>query len=339
MNIFTVLSQGKGRLDEENLSAFFGFLLNPVQTHGLGDTFLKHFLKLLARECNEPNRFAELITKCETLRADAELESVYYYEGARRSIDITVRLYTRTLDHNDEPVDIEEHRIAIENKVRPDSATDNQLKEEYLGILEDIESDNPTKVTMVFVTPPGYHPKLASEFDRLSGHLREKDRKVWLRWSDIDTSRRDLASLIRQILLDEQEARIEPFTDYLRHTLKAFVRHIVDGPAGSFAEIRETRAKVKPGGVVESASVKLSDGAYRIERYENKTVKVMNLDTGQYEAAKPILRRIAEEISLGIDLCLGTGREKNARNLGKQMIHELINQGKDTQAKLLDQTT
>lgn len=29
MNVFSVLSQGKGRVNEENLSAFIGYLLNP----------------------------------------------------------------------------------------------------------------------------------------------------------------------------------------------------------------------------------------------------------------------------------------------------------------------
>ncbi len=53
MNIFTVLSQGKGRLNEENLSAMLGYLLTPSQTHGLGDTFLRPFLIAVAEACGD----------------------------------------------------------------------------------------------------------------------------------------------------------------------------------------------------------------------------------------------------------------------------------------------
>ena len=69
MNIFTVLSQGKGRLDEENVSAMLGYLLTPTQTHGLGDTFLRPFLATVAQACADPMRFDQCMHDSKAIRA------------------------------------------------------------------------------------------------------------------------------------------------------------------------------------------------------------------------------------------------------------------------------
>lgn len=61
MNIFNVLSQGKGSINEENMSAMLAFLLSDKQTHGLGDVFLKRFLTLLSEKMNYPSDFNKLI--------------------------------------------------------------------------------------------------------------------------------------------------------------------------------------------------------------------------------------------------------------------------------------
>ena len=44
MNIFTVLGQGHGRINEPNVSAFLAYLLDPKKDHGLNDNFLKLML-------------------------------------------------------------------------------------------------------------------------------------------------------------------------------------------------------------------------------------------------------------------------------------------------------
>ena len=45
MNIFRVLAQGDGSINEPNVSAFLGYLLNPGEDHGLDSLFLEEFLK------------------------------------------------------------------------------------------------------------------------------------------------------------------------------------------------------------------------------------------------------------------------------------------------------
>ena len=77
MNIFHVLSQGRGRLNEENLSAMLGFLLSPKQTHGLGDLFLRRFLEAVAQKCDDKNRFDDFLLNEKTINADVLFESTY----------------------------------------------------------------------------------------------------------------------------------------------------------------------------------------------------------------------------------------------------------------------
>ena len=50
MNIFKTLASGSGSINEPNVSAFLGYLLNPKEDHGLGDTFLRKFLEPLLEQ-------------------------------------------------------------------------------------------------------------------------------------------------------------------------------------------------------------------------------------------------------------------------------------------------
>ena len=45
MNLFDVLCSGKRDIAEENMSALFGWMLDPGQSHGWGNLFLVEFLR------------------------------------------------------------------------------------------------------------------------------------------------------------------------------------------------------------------------------------------------------------------------------------------------------
>lgn len=53
MNIFRVLAQGDGTINEPNVSAFLGYLLNPTEDHGLDSLFLEEFLKQHYQFCKK----------------------------------------------------------------------------------------------------------------------------------------------------------------------------------------------------------------------------------------------------------------------------------------------
>jgi hypothetical protein len=325
MNIFRVLSQGKGQLNEENLSAMLGFLLSPNQTHGLGDIFLRHFLNIVAERCGDKNRFDNILNTGKPLQADILLESAYSLNNnKRRVIDIEIQIFS-TAPVANEIETPELHRIAIENKIRAQAAESEQLREEFLAILQDIESDEAVQVTMVFLTPPGDYKKLSEEYENLDEAILNKHRRAWLRWIE-ESGNNHISAILRKLLKSESEAEISPINEYVRHTLKAFVIHIAENITTSPA-IR--RCTMGPGDISEIVFVEILNCKYRIERYESSTVRIFSLDTEEYEVTKPLLRKINEEKELGIDLKLSTGRDKNTRNLGRQIIIELIDQGKD----------
>ena len=329
MNIFTVLSQGKGRLNEENLSAMLGFLLSPTQTHGLGDIFLRRFLTLVAQECGEKHRFDDILASEKPIQAGVLLESVYSLGKKRRIIDIEVQILTRSFNPVSTELEVTEvHRIAIENKVKASSAALQQFKEEFQGILEDAERDEHLKVTMVFLTPPGKHLNLSKEYQTLNEELIGKHKKSWLHWSDDPEKSNHITALIKGLLDSEAKVEIPPMTEYLRHTLKAFVRHIEESPAGTSTDRAKARKTTEPGGIVETVLVEIARSKYQIERYESSTIRVFNLDKQEYEAAWPILKKINTEKKLGVDLRVSSGNWKNTRTLGRDVVRALVNQEK-----------
>ena len=324
MNMFDALSQGKGRLNEENLSAMLAFLLSPGQPHGLGDIFLRHFLKIVAQTCGEEGRFDYILNDNTPIRSDILLESPYSLGKKRRVVDIDIRIFkplSKQKNNKEELTEI--HRIAIENKIKGQSANPQQLKEEFKAILKDITTDNQIKVTMVFLTPSIEHKKLTEEYESLDKKTLGSHKKSWLHWSGKKENDHTIVDLIGEILKKESEAEIPPMMEYLRHTLKAFVLHLLGGTSDPAAVPAEGY------GIAEVLFFKVDSGKYRIERYENSTIRVVNLRTQKYESAMPVLRKAIKEKKLGIDRNYSSGTEKNTRNLGREVMNQLVQQNKN----------
>lgn len=329
MNIFTVLSQGKGRLNEENLSAMLGYLLTPSQTHGLGDSFLRPFLLAVAEACGDVKRFEQITRTSKAIHAEMLLESPYQIGRQRRVVDIELRIFSRAPNPvSGELEHVELHRIAIENKVKPQAADNTQFKEEFLGIVQDLEEDEKVAVTMVFLTPPGSSNRFVEEYNTLDAQLLASHRKAWLRWAGPEGDHQHIVALLRHLLSQEREAEISPIADYLRHTIKAFIRHIQESPAGAMGRTSEARESPELGDIVQVVAVQLGDVLYQIERYESSTVRVFNTSTQEYEAAKVVLRQTNDEKALGVNIFRANGREKNTRTLGREVMRALLMQNK-----------
>lgn len=88
-------------------------------------------------------------------------------------------------------------------------------------------------------------------------------------------------------------------------------------------EIKKAQGSFDKGNVIETATVSINKGNYRIERYDTTSILVYNLDSQTYETAKPLLREINAEKALGIDLLNSRGNSKNTRTLGKDVISKL----------------
>ena len=320
MNLFTALSQGKGRLNEENLSAMLGFLLSPQQSHGLGDLFLRRFLQSIAVANNSPDAFSGLINTDDPINAEVIFESPYLIRNNTRYVDIDIRIY-KSLPKNkasDETVQ-ELYRIAIENKVKPSSANTTQFKDEFEGIFNDLEGEGDIKLYMVFLTPYSSYRALADEYNALTDEILGRHQKVWMYWTNHEEENA-VTALIKGILRSEQECEINPISDYLRHTLKAFARHIIVEQT-QFTNPRKVMAET--GEIDEVVFVDLSDGRYRIERYKSSMIRLFNMDVDEYVVARPILKRIIEEKGLRISFRTENDREKTTREFGRDIIRAM----------------
>lgn len=94
-------------------------------------------------------------------------------------------------------------------------------------------------------------------------------------------------------------------------------------------EIKKARGSFDKGQIIESVMVSIKKGIYRVERYDTTSIRVYNVDSEQYETAKPVLREINDEKNLEVNLRNSQGNNKNTRSLGKDIIIALKTQNKE----------
>lgn len=258
MNIFEALSNGNGVISETNTSSFLAYLLNPSETHGLGNVFLEKFLKIID---TKPEQLKKL------LNADyKEVILENSYNGRSAIIDIEL-IFSNNRDELVKPF----HKICIENKIKKASKTDNQLNKYYQAIIHD-EGDC-GRVDIVYLT--SYDRCFEKEFDSLS-ISRDGDKKSHIVWSCPTEEQHNITTLIRELLQEEANAKISPISDYLKQTLKAFCYYI-ENPVRR-EKIRRT-AKL------------MDDGkAYTVIQYSTQRIEMLD-ENEEKVTAMPIFKR------------------------------------------------
>lgn len=295
MNIFQVLSQGKSRLHEPSMSAMLGYLLASDEDHGLGDAFIKIFLGKLNND---------LCKKAATrsfINSQVSLEEPYQLNGARKDIDIQISL----LEENH----TESIRIIIENKIKVGAANPKQLADYYQAVLQD--DPNLKNLVVVFVTPEAPNSQLKAEFDNLNT-LPDNHFKEWIFWDS--STEHGIVSMLREILSMESVGKINPINEYMRHTLKAFIKHAssVVQPLGN----KSNRIVGDMGEIVDEAIISLNDGShYRVVRRDSAQIQVFNSETGEKEIAFNILARFIDENNLDIAY-----QQMNTRTIGRRFF-------------------
>jgi hypothetical protein len=101
-------------------------------------------------------------------------------------------------------------------------------------------------------------------------------------------------------------------------------------------EIKKSQDSLNNGEIIETVSVTISKGTFRIERYENNTILVYNLDAETYQTAQPLLRAISDEKELNVALLNSKGNKKNTRSLGRETISAIKYQGKESSLETKD---
>lgn len=304
MNIFQVLSQGKARLHEPSMSATLGYFLDSNKDHGLGDAFVRIFLEKIH------NKLFESVLLQDSINSRILLEQPYQLNGARKDIDIEISL----LDKNHE----ESHRIIIENKIRVDAANPTQLVDYYNAVLED--DPEIKNLIMVFLTPRSNNNLLTQQFENLN--VKHDHHKKWLFWDSDEGD--SIVSLIKSMLNMEAQGKINPINEYMRHTLKAFIRH-------SSAVVQSNGITSMRTGdigeVIEEIIIKLQDGqSYQVVRRDSSQIQVFNSKTGDKEVARRVLARFIDENCLknknGIKI---PHQSLNTRQIGQQFFDSYSN--------------
>nr|MBF0223551.1 PD-(D/E)XK nuclease family protein [Desulfobulbaceae bacterium] len=302
MNIFQVLSQGKSRLHEPSMSAMLGYLLDSNKDHGLGDSVIRKLLQTIDNE-----RFKE-IASSGFIDSQVSLEEPYQLNGKRKDIDIQIILLK-----NGENGKKECHRIIIENKIKTGAANPKQLNEYYQAILAD--EPGITELTIVFLTPNVSHRHLHAEFNDLE--LQNKGhKKYWIHWSSCDNC---ISKILQELLKLEMAGEINPINEYMRHTLKAFIRHSSLTTEPSTQKPMRTSEDI--GEILEETEIKTKSGEYRVVKRDSTQIQVFNIETGDKEVARHILAEYIDENNIGIQ------HEKyNTRIIGKKFFERLKRQ-------------
>lgn len=291
MNIFQVLSQGKSKLHEPSMSAMLGYLLDSNKDHGLGDSVIRKLLQTI-----DEKRFQSIMSMG-FINSQVSLEEPYQLNGKRKDIDIQILLL------NDKKEEI--HRIIIENKIKVGAANPKQLKEYYQAIINeelDIEA-----LTIVFLTPNISNNQLAAEFNNLSLENKEHS-KYWIKWS---SGEKCISKILQELLELEVAGEINPINEYMRHTLKAFIRHSSLTTEPSSTKTMRTGEDI--GEIIEEAIIETSSGRYRVIRRDSTQIQVFDLETGDKEIARHVLAQYIDENNIDIN-----HKQYNTRTIGKK---------------------
>ena len=167
----------------------------------------------------------------------------------------------------------------------------NQLSNYYQAVVQDKDNDDvfelgEDNLSVIFLTPKLKNKGLEDEFNNL-----KIDNKNWLYWNCDDAGTITLVKLIQDILKLEQEAKISPINEYMRHTLKAFTHYIIKTINISSGK---NRVGEDIGELKLSKEISIENTTYTIILRDSGQIQLFNQD-GDKVQARPLLRIFLKE--------------------------------------------
>ena len=250
MNIFKTLASGSGSINEPNVSAFLGYLLNPKEDHGLGDTFLRKFLQPLnldfmkGKNLSIRSKFEIEVLLEQAFEIDSDSNGDT--DDSQQIVDIVILCYEKNssdgrflvqeiIEQRQKGMGNPKHIFLIENKIKDASFTKGQLEKQYLQTIAKLGVmgiDNAKDlVSVIYVTPESQTFK--DEFN----DFNKTTNKIPLFWrTKKDNS---ISKMIKEIL----EKETQPIDVYCKHTLQAFWEFIENGFKSTITEELELKNK------------------------------------------------------------------------------------------------
>ena len=265
MNLFDILSAGKRDLNEENVSSFLAWILDPKQSHGCGLLFLTRLLNIVDNDKYQP-----WLSKIQSVDVLLE-EKVETNSGRERSIDIVIIIRC---------TDGKYIIFAIENKIRECVCDKLQLQEEYEGL---IKSYPDADISLLYLTPNKLVTLLLNDFKINS-----------LTWADFgnETNYSSIVVMLRTILKDDFDAKINPLSNELKFVLKSF---IVFAENGFRAQINKTQVTVNRRNKYFKDSVVGIDGVRKLQK-QNESDKNDNLYIGFVGGINTLKKKDIEQL-------------------------------------------
>lgn len=252
MNIFKILANGDGTINEANISAFLGYLLDPYQDHGLGHEFLDRIMQKMEFLKSEDSMFNTYKYEYEVLFEQAFRDEDKELKK-KEIVDIVILCFETNKGNYKELIaanSVEKARelkyiILLENKVSTGSKTVYQLKNQYENTVKSLNLDQ-DKVISVYVTPDD--KKYEEEFNNFTEN-QKKTHLVWIADYEKNKLGEDeeaekvisIYKILKEIITDESNCKIEAINDYTKHTLISFIKFIENDFKSQIKEKQETK--------------------------------------------------------------------------------------------------
>ncbi|MBK8701158.1 MAG: PD-(D/E)XK nuclease family protein [Saprospiraceae bacterium] len=257
MNIFKILGNGDGRINEPNISAFLGYLLDPYQDHGLGFEFLSRFLKQINLENFEAEMFDyEIILEQAFREEDSEIKKKEIVDIILLCFKPNKGNYREIIAHQmiDNKKSLE-FAFLIENKVNVSAKKELQLQNQYVNFVSAIRKLNPDfnidNIISLYVTPD--NQKFDEEFQAFKelkkAHIKwilyseklneDKEEEEEENLNNVFTQ--SIYSILNSIISDENQSKIDPINDYTKQTIKAFVKFIENDFKSQLRDMRDKK--------------------------------------------------------------------------------------------------
>lgn len=242
MNIFKVLANGNGSINEPNVSTFLGYLLDPYQDHGLRYMFLKNFLSEIVDD--DTFKFGEYEYK-------VYLEQAFKDENKtvkqKEIVDIIICCYSQNTSKGKEKKFIQnsiekseiKHVFLIENKINS-IPTKDQIKNQFENFTKslvdlDIKCNS---IFSIYITPDD--DKMRKEFTEFTQNT--KSRHLFWKYSNKnELYNDDIISLLKDVLRSEENFESDPINEYLKYIIKSFIQFIDCGFKSELAEKKDRK--------------------------------------------------------------------------------------------------
>ncbi|MBL7823001.1 MAG: PD-(D/E)XK nuclease family protein [Saprospiraceae bacterium] len=251
MNIFKILANGDGSINEANISAFLGYLLNPNEDHGLGYEVLSRFLlanfddEIYEIESIEQFEFDILFeqafrSKEDTKKDIVDIVILCYKSAPRRGENIVRNILVNRGQLN--------KIILIENKINSSSRNEKQLSRQYLKTKSTLEELIPdflsfSSIKTIYITPSSRVKNSKKNFELefiefQQQHDPDSENSNHIKWKSANDGL-SLISILKSIISEETSGEIEAINEYTKHTLISFIRYIDNDFKSSFQIKRE----------------------------------------------------------------------------------------------------